>query len=67
MKEWLKTLTEKQLRALACQCDFAGWNSIKQGVDATIGVGRLIEDLLINEKAKAIYQETYGKETSIQE
>lgn len=59
MKEWLETLTEKQIRALACQCGMHFW--------WTAEVPSLKTHLLCSEQANSIFQDTYGKETSIQE
>ena len=59
MKEWLETLTDKQIQALACQCKLERW--------ASRDIAHLRQRLLNTKSAEAIYRDTYGKETSVQE
>lgn len=59
MNEWLDTLTDKQIRALSCQCHRSNW--------ATGRIEELRTELQTNESANQIFQDTYGKAASVQE
>lgn len=57
--DWLGTLNDKQIRALACHCKVAQWNKAP--------VPKLRKRLISNERGREVYQQHYGEETDIQE